>query len=61
MISILNLTFSVSYDNGKKYVVGTPLNWGLILEHFTIFAEVHIISINHRLIPILDTITDMPG
>jgi len=31
MISILNLTFSATYDIGKLYDTGTPSNLGLIL------------------------------
>jgi len=35
MISILNLTFSVSYDNGKLALPGPPSNLGLIFEQIT--------------------------
>ena len=42
MISIRYLTFSVGYDNGKLYVIGTPSNLRLILEHIINFAGVQI-------------------
>ena len=35
-----------SWFYGKKSVVGTPSNLGLILEHITILNEVRILSIN---------------
>ena len=36
MISILNLTFTVSYDNGKLGETGDPYNLGPTLEPITI-------------------------
>ena len=33
MISILNITFSVSYDNGKLCEAGPPSNLGLISNY----------------------------
>ena len=44
MISILNLTFSVSYDNGKLYDTRDSLNLGLIFEHIINLAEVSILD-----------------
>jgi hypothetical protein len=36
---------SDTWESGKKYVVGTPSNLGLILEHITSLAEFRIVSI----------------
>ena len=55
MISKSYLPFGWIADFGKKSVVGTPSNLGLILEDITNIAEVQIVSINHRLLPTWDT------
>jgi len=39
MISILNLTLSVSYDTGKKYVRGTSSKLGLIFRAYHNFER----------------------
>jgi hypothetical protein len=55
VISILYITFSVSYDTGKIHETGNPSNFGLILEHIKVLAEIQIISMycNRRMLAFL--------